>query len=212
MTASPSPASPSETVRAGVPNVGRTLMTSMFYTIVSVAIFGIVFPFVIAGIAGLVFPYQAHGSLLRSGTTVVGSALVEQPFTKPQYFSGRPSAAGTNGFDPTATGGSNYGPTSKALVKRVKASLADLRKANPGAGEPPPELVLASGSGIDPDISPAAAEYQVPRVARARGMTDAAVAAAVRAETRGRPFGIFGEPRVNVLELNRRLDAVVASK
>jgi len=212
MTASPSPASPSETARAGAPNVGRTLATSMLYTIASVAIFGIVFPLVIAGIAGLVFPYQAHGSLLRSGTTVVGSALVEQPFTKPQYFSGRPSAAGTNGFDPTATGGSNDGPTSKALVKRVKASLADLRRANPGAGEPPPELVLASGSGIDPDISPAAAEYQIPRVARARGTTDATIAAAVRAETRGRTFAIFGEPRVNVLELNRRLDAVAPSK
>jgi len=201
-------ASPSPQPATRAPRMGQTLVTSVLYTIVSVAFFGFAYPLVIAGITGLVFPFQAHGSLLRSGTTVVGSTLVEQQFTKPQYFIGRPSAAGTNGYDPTATGGSNYGPTSKALVKRVKASLADLRKANPGAGEPPAELVLASASGIDPDISPAAADYQIPRIAHARGMTDAAVAAAVVAQTRGRSLGIFGEPRVNVLELNRRLDAM----
>lgn len=184
------------------------LVTSVLYTIVSVIALGLVYPLVITLIGSLVFPHQANGSFVESNGKVVGSEIIGQLWTKPQYFQGRPSAAGKNGYDPTSTGGTNLAPTSKKLMDATKATIAALKKANPDAvGEPPIDLVTSSGSGIDPDISPEAAAWQIPRVAKARKMTTAAVKALVDANTAGRQFGILGEPRVNVLELNRALDA-----
>jgi K+-transporting ATPase ATPase C chain len=183
------------------------LLTSVLYTIVTVAVLGFIYPLAMTGIGMLVFPHQAGGSLITSGGKVVGSELIGQLWTKPQYFQGRPSAAG-KGYDPTSTGGTNLAPTSKKLMDATKATIAALKKANPAAaGEPPIDLVTSSGSGIDPDISPAAALWQVPRVAAARHLTPAAVTAIVESHTSGRTFGILGEPRVNVLALNRALDA-----
>jgi K+-transporting ATPase ATPase C chain len=183
------------------------LVTSILYTIVTVIALGIVYPFVITGIGMLIFPHQANGSFVESNGKVVGSSIIGQLWTKPENFQGRPSAAG-KGYDPTSTGGTNLAPTSKKLMDATKATIAALKKANPNAvGEPPIDLVTSSGSGIDPDISPAAAEWQIPRVAAARHMTPAAVEAVVESHTSGRTFGILGEPRVNVLELNRALDA-----
>jgi K+-transporting ATPase ATPase C chain len=138
----------------------------------------------------------------------VGSEIIGQLWTKPQYFQGRPSAAGKNGYDPTSTGGTNLAPTSKKLIDATKATIAALKKANPDAvGEPPMDLVTSSGSGIDPDISPEAAAWEIPRVAKARNMTAAAVKAIIDANITGRQLGILGEPHVNVLALNRALDA-----
>lgn len=183
------------------------LVTSVLYTVVTVIALGIVYPLAIALIGTLLFGHQANGSLVTSGGKVVGSEIIGQLWTKPQYFQGRPSAAG-KGYDPTSTGGTNLGPTSKKLIDATKATIAALKKANPDAtGEPPIDLVTSSGSGIDPDISPEAADWQAPRVARARGLTLAAVKAIVDARVTPRQFGILGEPRVNVLALNRALDA-----
>jgi K+-transporting ATPase ATPase C chain len=186
----------------------RHLATSVLYTIVSVVVLGLGYPLAMTGIASLLFPYQANGSLVTVGGRIVGSAIVGQRWTKPGDFQGRPSAAGKDGYDPTATGGTNLGPTSKKLVDATRAAIAALRAANPDATRPiPMDLVTSSGSGIDPDISPEGALYQIPRVAKARGMSPAAVEAIVRAHTHGREFGILGEPHVNVLELNLALDA-----
>jgi potassium-transporting ATPase KdpC subunit len=183
------------------------LITSVLYTVVTVIALGIIYPFVITGIGMLVFPHQANGSFVESNGKLVGSSIIGQLWTKPENFQGRPSAAG-KGYDPTSTGGTNLAPTSKKLMDATKATIAALKKANPTAvGDPPIDLVTSSGSGIDPDISPAAAEWQIPRVAAARHMTPAAVRAIVESHTSGRTFGILGEPRVNVLELNRALDA-----
>ena len=183
------------------------VLTSIIYTIVTVIALGLVYPLAMTGIGMLVFPHQANGSLVEAGGKIVGSELIGQLWTKPQYFQGRPSAAG-KGYDPTSTGGTNLAPTSKKLMDATKATIAALKKANPqAAGEPPIDLVTSSGSGIDPDISPAAAAWQIPRVAAARHMTAADVTTIVDAHTSGRTFGILGEPRVNVLVLNRALDA-----
>jgi K+-transporting ATPase ATPase C chain len=184
------------------------LLTSVLYTVVTVVLLGLIYPLVITGIGMLIFPHQANGSFVESNGKVVGSEIIGQLWTKPQYFQGRPSAAGKNGYDPTSTGGTNLAPTSKKLIDATKATIAALKKANPDAvGEPPMDLVTSSGSGIDPDISPEAAAWQMPRVAKARNMTAAAVKAIVDANITGRQFGILGEPRVNVLALNRALDA-----
>ena len=184
------------------------LVPALLFTIVSVIALGLVYPAIIWLIGIVAFPHQANGSLiLREGKTM-GSTLVGQTFTTPQYFHGRPSAAGKNGNDPTQTGGTNLGPTSKKLIDSVKAAVAALKKENPEAtGAIPPELVTSSASGIDPDITPAGAYYQIPRVAKARVMTQDAVRAIVDAHVRGRTLGILGEPRVNVVELNMALDA-----
>jgi K+-transporting ATPase ATPase C chain len=186
----------------------RHIVTSVLYTIVSVVAFGLVYPVAIWGIGTLLFHHQAEGSLIVDAKgTLIGSELVGQSWTKPGYFHGRPSAAG-KGYDPTSTGGTNYGPTSKKLIDGTKSAIAALRKENPDATGPIPiDLVTSSASGIDPDISPAGAYYQAPRVARARGMTLDAVRALVRATITPRQFGLLGEPRVNVLALNRALDA-----
>jgi K+-transporting ATPase ATPase C chain len=183
------------------------LVTSILYTIVTVIALGLIYPLVITGIGMLVFPHQANGSFVESNGKVVGSEIIGQLWTKPENFQGRPSAAG-KGYDPTSTGGTNLAPTSKKLIDATKATIAALKKANPNAvGEPPIDLITSSGSGIDPDISPEAAAWQIPRVAAARHMSPAALKAIVDAHTSGRTFGILGEPRVNVLALNRALDA-----
>ena len=189
------------------PGTIGNLVTSVIYTVVTVIALGIVFPFAITGISSLIFPFQAGGSLVAPNGTVTGSEIIGQLWTKPQDFQGRPSAAG-KGYDPTSTGGTNLGPTSKKLMDATKAQIAALEKANPDAvGAPPIDLVTSSGSGIDPDISPEAARWQIARVAKARHLTTAAVGAIVDAHIHGRTFGILGEPRVNVFALNRALDA-----
>ena len=185
----------------------RHLGTAAIYTVVTVILLGIVYPLVMTGIAQLVFPRQANGSILVVGGKPIGSQIIGQLWTKPQYFQGRPSAAG-KGYDPTSTGGTNLAPTSKKLIDATRAAIAALKKENPDAtGAVPMDLVTSSASGIDPDISPEAAFYQVPRVAKARGLAPAAVAALVAAQVRHRQLGFLGEPHVNVLELNVALDA-----
>jgi potassium-transporting ATPase KdpC subunit len=184
----------------------RHLAPALIFTIVTVIFFGLLYPLAMTGIAELIFPTQANGSMVTVQGRVVGSDIVGQLWTKPQYFHGRPSAAG-NGYDPTATGGTNLGPTSKKLMDATKAAIAALKKENPDAAGPVPmDLVTSSASGIDPDISPAAAYYQAARVAKARGMSVAAVNAVIAAHVQGRELGFLGEPRVNVMELNMALD------
>ena len=179
---------------------------------------GLIYPLAMTGIADVVFPYQAQGSLIEKDGKVVGSALIGQNFTSDKYFHGRPSA--TTGPDPkdssksvaapynaANSGGSNLGPTSKALADRVKADVAKLKAENPNTPVPI-DLVTTSGSSLDPDISPAAALFQVPSVAKARGLPEARIRALVDSETRGRWLGLLGEPRINVLRLNLALDAL----
>jgi potassium-transporting ATPase KdpC subunit len=185
----------------------RHLVTSVLYTIASVIALGLIYPLLIWGIGTVLFHHQAEGSLaVDARGTVIGSELIGQSWTKPQYFQGRPSAAG-KGYDPTATGGTNLGPTSKKLIDATRATIAALKKANPDATGPiPMDLVTSSASGIDPDISPEAAYYQAPRVAKARGIAPDAVRELIARSVVPRQFGILGEPRVNVLALNRALD------
>ena len=189
-------------------NTLRHLGTSVLYTIVTVVAVGVIYPQIVWAIAAHIFPHQANGSLNSPGGVVIGSELVGQNFSKPGYFQPRLSAAG-KGYDPTQTGGTNYGPTSKKLIDGTKAAIAALRKANPDATGPiPADLVTSSASGIDPDISPEGAYYQAPRVAKARGLSLEAVRALIAQHVTPRQLGILGEPRVNVLDLNRALDAL----
>ena len=184
----------------------KNLLISIWFTLATTVLFGLIYPLVVTGISQVLFPHQANGSLIKQGDKLVGSHLLGQPFTQPGYFWSRPSAAGAAGYDPTASGGSNYAPTNKALIDRVNASVQQLQPTNPGTPVPV-DLVTASGSGLDPDITPAAAAFQVPRVAKERGMTEQDVRAAVARHTKGRQWGFLGEPRVNVLDLNLDLDA-----
>lgn len=184
----------------------KTLEVAARMTAVTLVLTGLVYPLVVTALAKVLFGERAAGSLVRDEHgQVIGSEWIGQLFTSPAYFHGRPSAAGT-GYDATASSGSNLGPTSKKLQDRARADLAALLRENPGAGAPPAELVTASGSGLDPEISPDAALWQAPRVAAARGVESARVRAVVADHARGRDLGFLGEPRVNVLELNRALD------
>ena len=172
-------------------------------TIVTTVLLGLAYPLLITGLAQVIFPDKANGQLIRAADgTVVGSRLLGHPFSSPGYFRSRPSAAG---YDASASSPSNLGPTNQKLIDRVKADVAKLQAENPGKPVPI-DLVTTSGSGLDPHISPAAAEFQVPRVARERSLTEDELRNIVAAHTQGRQFGFLGEPRVNVLELNIDLD------
>jgi K+-transporting ATPase ATPase C chain len=182
--------------------------TALRMTIVSIVLLGLIYPLAMTGLAQVLFPRQANGSLVTVNGNVVGSSIIGQLWSKPQYFQGRPSAAG-KGYDPTSTGGTNYGATSQKLKDSTKATIAALEKANPDASGPPPiDLVTSSASGIDPDISPEAAYWEAPRVAKARNLSLSAVNALIAAHVQSRTFGFLGEPHVNVLELNLALDGL----
>lgn len=180
------------------------IMMLLFLTVLT----GLVYPLGITAIAQLLFPYQANGSLIVKDGHVLGSSLIGQPFDDPKYFWSRPSATSPYPYNATASAGSNLGPTNDALITAVRGRIDALKAADPGnTARVPVDLVTASGSGLDPHISPAAAEYQLQRVARRRGMDEQIVRRLVSEQTEGRQWGIFGEPRVNVLMLNLALDA-----
>lgn len=186
----------------------KLLRQSFMLLLVLTVITGVLYPLAATGLSQWVFPHQANGSLIERDGKPVGSALIGQSFTDPKYFWGRPSATTPNPYNASASSGSNQGPTNSALADAVKQRIAALRAADPGNTTPVPvDLVTASGSGLDPEISQAAAQYQLERVARARGLSSAQVQALVNEYTSGRQLGILGEPRVNVLRLNLALDA-----
>lgn len=190
--------------------MASALRMAVSMLVLMTVLLGIAYPLAITGIAQLIFPHQANGSLVRQGDTVIGSSLLGQYFSKPEYFHPRPSAAhadgGGPGYDPLNSGGTNLAPSSQKLVDAVTAAVQANQPDNPNASVPG-DLVTASASGLDPDISPAAAEFQIPRVAKARGISEEAVRKAVKECTKGRTFGLLGEPRVNVLRLNILLDS-----
>lgn len=189
----------------------KTLGTAALAALVSMLGFGILYPVLIWAIATPLFHAQATGSLIERDGHVIGSGLVGQNFAGPGYLHPRPSAAGTKGYDPSATGGTNFGPTSKKWYDATRATIAAVRRENPEATGPiPADLVTSSASGIDPHISPASAAYQLARVARARRMPLGAVRAIVARDTERRTFGFLGEPRVNVLRVNLDLDVASA--
>src|SRR5580765_2877362 len=183
----------------------RNLITAVLYTIATTVLLGVFYPLVVTGLAQVFFKDKANGQLVTKGGSVVGSRIIAQPFTGQQYFHPRPSAAGTNGYAADNSSGSNLGPTNQKLVDRVKTDTAALQVANPGRPVPI-DLVTTSGSGLDPHITPAAADFQIRRVAQARAIDEKTLAALVAEHTEPRQFGILGEPRVNVLELNLALD------
>jgi len=184
----------------------KNLTTAILMTIVTTILLGLIYPLVVTGLAQVIFPEQANGSLIKSSDgTVLGSRLIGQPFSSAGYFRSRPSAAGAVGYDAGASSGSNLGPTNQKLIDRVKADVEKLRAENPGQPVPV-DLVTTSASGLDPHISPAAAEFQVPRIARERGISGEELRRLIKAHTEGRQFGFLGEVTVNVLELNMELD------
>ncbi len=183
------------------------LITAVLMTIATTVLLGILYPLLVTGLAQLIFPKQANGGLIQGKDgVVVGSRLIGQPFSGPGYFHSRPSAAGAAGYDATASGGSNLGPTNAQLITCVNGDVAKLQAENPGVPIPV-DLVTTSGSGLDPDISPAAAEFQIRRVAAERKIPEAEVRSLVVENSENRQWGFLGEPRVNVLELNLALDA-----
>jgi K+-transporting ATPase ATPase C chain len=186
----------------------QQISTSLRVTVVTLVLTGLLYPLAVTGVARIAFPHRAGGSIVVDGSGgPVGSELLAQGFVSPAYFQPRPSAAGDKGFDPLASGGSNLGPTSAKLRDRAAADVARLRAENPSApGSMPSELVTTSGSGLDPHLSPAAALWQVPRVATARGVSEARIRTVVEDSVEGRDLGLLGDPRVNVLLLNLSLD------
>ncbi len=188
----------------------RNLLTSVLMTGVTTILLGLMYPLVVTGISQVLFRDQANGQLIEREGKVIGSRLIGQPFTGPAYFHSRPSAAGS-GYDATNSGGSNLGPTNKNLIARVESDIATLQTENPG--QPIPiDMVTTSASGLDPDITPASATFQLPRVAKARGLSEEFLSHLIAQHTKDRQFGVLGEPRVNVLELNLALDALKSGK
>lgn len=182
----------------------KNLITAILMTIATTVLLGIIYPLVVTGLAQLIFPKRANGQLIEKNGKTVGSSIIAQGFSSPGYFHPRPSFAG-NGYDPTNTNGSQLGPTNQKLIDRVKADVSSAQAENP-TQQVPIDLVTASGSGLDPHITPAAAEFQLPRVARERDITIEQLRSVVHKHTEDRQFGFLGEPRVNVLELNLELD------
>jgi potassium-transporting ATPase KdpC subunit len=184
----------------------KNLITAILMTVATTVLLGILYPLLVTGLAQLMFPKQANGQLIERNGVVVGSRLIGQPFSAPGYFHSRPSAAGAAGYDAGASGGSNLGPTNAQLITRVSGDVAKLQAENPGSAVPV-DLVTTSGSGLDPDISPAAAQFQIRRVALERKVSEAEIARVVAENSENRQWGFLGEARVNVLELNLALDA-----
>jgi potassium-transporting ATPase KdpC subunit len=183
----------------------KNFTTAILFTLVTTVLLGLVYPAVVTVLAQVLFRNQANGQLISKGGELIGSRIIAQPFTGPQYFHPRPSAAGVNGYDPSNSSGSNLGPTSQKLVDRVKGDVATVQTDRPG--QPVPiEMVTTSGSGLDPDISPEAARFQVARVARVRGIDQGELSRVVDVHIMPRQFGFLGESRVNVLELNLEMD------
>lgn len=182
----------------------RNIVTALLYTLVTTVLFGILYPFLVTGAAQLLFKDKANGQLIQQNGVLIGSHIIGQPFSGSRYFHSRPSAAGA-GYDAANSSGSNLGPTNEKLVDRMKTDTVSVGTDRPGS-EVPVDLVTASGSGLDPDITPAAAEFQVSRVAVERKLSEQVVREAIQRSTKLRQFGVLGEPRVNVLELNLDLD------
>ena len=191
----------------------KQIIIALKATLVLTVLTGVMYPLLVTGLAKVLFRDKADGSLIQANGRTVGSELIGQRFTKPEYFHGRPSAAGNDGYDGLSSGGSNLGPTSQKLADRVGDDVKKFRAENPAwAGAVPGDAVTASGSGLDPHLSPEAVDAQVPRVAAARGITADALRQLVAANTEDRQLGVLGEPRVNVLKLNLALDATAAVK
>jgi K+-transporting ATPase ATPase C chain len=182
----------------------KNLLNAVMMTIVTTILLGVIYPLAVTGIAQVIFPRKANGQLITGNGKLIGSSVIGQPFSGSGYFHSRPSAAGT-GYDAASSGGTNLGPTNKTLIDRVQQDAKALQSENPGVAVPV-DLVTTSASGLDPHISIAAAQFQVPRVARARGLSESQVLGLIASHTEGRQFGFLGEPRVNVLELNLELD------
>jgi K+-transporting ATPase ATPase C chain len=188
----------------------KNLVTAVLFTVVTTVILGLLYPLLITGLSRF-WPDKADGQLVTRNGVTIGSRILAQPFTGPAYFHPRPSAAGSNGYAADNSSGSNLGPTNQKLIDRVKTDVANFQSENPGKPVPV-DLVTASGSGLDPHISPAGAEFQVPRVAKARGISEEELLKLVQAHTEGRQFGFLGEVRVNVLELNLAVDEKFPTK
>lgn len=187
--------------------IRKELVAAVRTTLVTLAVTGLAYPLLTTAVAAVLFPERAAGSLIREGSgDAIGSELIAQPFARPGYLQPRPSAAGEKGYDAAGSGGSNLGPTSKALRERAEKDLRRLQEENPGAGLVPTELIAASASGLDPHLSPEAALWQAPRIARARNVDEARVRTVIEASVEGRDLFVLGEPRVNVLRVNRALD------
>jgi K+-transporting ATPase ATPase C chain len=189
----------------------RNIITAILMTVVTTVLVGFVYPMLVTGLAQVLFHDKANGQLIVQDGKTIGSRIIAQPFTGAGYFHPRGSAAGNNGYDAANSGGTNYGPTNQKFVDRVKTDVSAAQAENPGKPIPA-DYVTTSASGLDPDITPANAEFQTPRVAKERGISEAQLTALVQQHTEGRQFGFFGEPRVNVLELNLDLDSKYPSR